>query len=302
MTHDSTQAVANEEAADRAAVGVVPLESVAFALRASLRNRPVLVVVQDADRRESLAGRLAAWSLPVEWAGDALTARAKWDQAQAERRPFGLLIVAPTLPDQDGADFVRQIRKTTRRRVPTILLETEVQRPAGRPHSRPLRNAVRLPSPVTDAELLQALCQALARPSSPRTRKVPSPGPAAPPSPSRPEVFDLADAMARAGGSQDRLRKGVKFYFDEAPLALAQIRAGMDRRDASAVARAAHRLTGTLVYLAARSALQAARRVDELGVLGDLGGVAAAIVALEGELATLEQALQPYRAAGADGR
>jgi len=282
------------------ASGALPLESVAFALRASLRERPVLVVEEAAARRENLAARLAVWSLPVEWAVDGLTAQAKWEQSQAERRPFGLLIVAAILPDQDGADLVRQFRKTTRRRVPTIVLEPEGPRPAGGRRSRPLRNAVALPCPVTDAELLHAIRQALARPSSPSPREAASPTPDSPRSPVRPDVFNPADAMARAGGSLDRLRKGIEFYFDEAPLALAQIRAGLDTRDALAIARAAHRLTGTLVYLAAKSALQAARRVDELGVVGDLGGAAAAIAALEGELAELEQILQPYRAPGAD--
>ncbi len=88
----------------------------------------------------------------------------------------------------------------------------------------------------------------------------------------------------------------VEFHFGEAPLLLAQMRAGLQSQDASAIARAAHRLAGTLVYLRAQPALAAARRVDDLGVAGDLQGAAAAIVALEHELALLERALIPHRA------
>jgi HPt (histidine-containing phosphotransfer) domain-containing protein len=110
------------------------------------------------------------------------------------------------------------------------------------------------------------------------------------------EVFDFTDALEGVDGRYDRLQKMVEFYFGEAPLLLAQMRTGLESQDASAIARAAHRLAGTLVYLRAQPALVAARRVDDLGVAGDLKGVTEAIPALEHELAHLERALIPHRA------
>ena len=60
------------------------------------------------------------------------TQRAKilLQQATLQRRPFGLLIVDATLPDQDGAAVIRQLRKTSRRRGPTALM-LPLERQAG---------------------------------------------------------------------------------------------------------------------------------------------------------------------------
>lgn len=117
------------------------------------------------------------------------------------------------------------------------------------------------------------------------------------PSPVPSEVFNFADALAGADGRRDRLQRMVEFYFADTPVLLAQMRAGLQSQDASVIARAAHRLAGTLVYLSAQPALEAAQRVDCLGVAGNLQGAAEAILALEHELTLLEQALVPYRLA-----
>lgn len=109
------------------------------------------------------------------------------------------------------------------------------------------------------------------------------------------EVFDLAEALEGVDGRYDRLQRMVEFYFSEGPLLLAQMRTSLQCQDASALARAAHRLAGTLVYLRAERALAAARRVDDLGIAGELKTVSEAIFALEHELALLEQALVPHR-------
>ena len=114
-----------------------------------------------------------------------------------------------------------------------------------------------------------------------------------PPSPR--DVFDLAAALKCAGGDMARLQKGVELYFREAPRLPAEMRAAAAVGDAVTIARAAHRLAGTLVYLGAPAALAAARRVDECGIAGDLTAAAEAIAALERELARLDSALAPHR-------
>jgi len=109
------------------------------------------------------------------------------------------------------------------------------------------------------------------------------------------EVFDLAEALEGVDGRYDRLQKIVEFYFREASPLLAQMRTGVQCQDGTAIARAAHRLAGTLVYLRAKRALAAARRVDDLGVAGDLHTVSEEISTLEHDLAVLEKALVPHR-------
>ena len=105
------------------------------------------------------------------------------------------------------------------------------------------------------------------------------------------EAFDLVGALQGADGSRDRLQRIIEVYFDEAPLRLAQIHAGVDAQDTTAISAAAHRLAGTLVYLRAAPALAAARRVDDLAVAGDLNGAIQAVAVLEHALGRLESDL-----------
>ncbi len=105
------------------------------------------------------------------------------------------------------------------------------------------------------------------------------------------DVFDLAAALEGVEGRYDRLQKIIDIYCDEAPLRVAEIRSGLADQEAALVARAAHRLSGTLAYLKAARALAAARSVDDLAVAGDLCGANAAFVSLEQNLALLDQVL-----------
>jgi HPt (histidine-containing phosphotransfer) domain-containing protein len=109
------------------------------------------------------------------------------------------------------------------------------------------------------------------------------------------DVFDLAAALEGVEGRYDRLQRIIDIYFDEARLRVAQIRSGLAEQEAALVARAAHRLAGTLVYLKAARALAAARCVDDLAAAGDLCGANAAFATLEQDLALLDQALASER-------
>jgi DNA-binding response OmpR family regulator len=280
----------------RVASEPAPQQGPDSALLDQLRQLSVLVVVEDCGTsRENLVEFLTGWSMAPEWAADGATALAKFRQAVLQRRPFGLLIVDATLPDQEGPALVRQLRKTFRRVGPTILMVPVLATQPGQRSDRPLRNAVRLQKPITRGDLLQAIGRAVSE-RPPRTRGGRTDSCNASSSPAPAAAFDLADALEGVDGRYDRLQRMVEFYFGEAPLLLAQMRTGVQSRDASAIARAAHRLAGTLVYLRAQPALAAARRVDDLGGSGDLQGAAEAIPLLERELAQLEQSLIPHRA------
>jgi HPt (histidine-containing phosphotransfer) domain-containing protein len=109
------------------------------------------------------------------------------------------------------------------------------------------------------------------------------------------EVFDYEEAVARVSGHNDLFQEMVAYFLRDWPGLVEQIRIALERSDATTVARVAHRLKGTVVYLGARLALQAAGRVERLAVSGDLAGVAASMQDLEREMARLEEALAPYR-------
>jgi len=77
----------------------------------------------------------------------------------------------------------------------------------------------------------------------------------------------------------------------------ATIRRALADGDPAAAGRAAHALKGTIVYLGAAPALDAVRRVEQLGRSGDLAAIGQAFRDLEYEVGRLQRALEPYRAA-----
>ena len=111
-----------------------------------------------------------------------------------------------------------------------------------------------LQKPVTQADLLQAIGRALGRRSPPRSRSVRTASPGPPSSPCRPKCLISRDALEGVDGRYDRLQRMVEFYFDDSTAAARpDARRACNVRTPTAIARAAHRLAGTLVYLASTS-------------------------------------------------
>ncbi len=108
-------------------------------------------------------------------------------------------------------------------------------------------------------------------------------------------VFDRNMALARFGKDRELLQEIVVLFLDEAPRLLSEIRASITRRDAKALERAAHTLKGAVGNFGARSAFEAALRLEVMGRDGDFAKAAEACVELEKEIARLERALAALR-------
>jgi two-component system, sensor histidine kinase and response regulator len=108
-------------------------------------------------------------------------------------------------------------------------------------------------------------------------------------------AFNLGEAVNRCFGSRDVFQDMVECFFDEADPLLEQMRAAVSAGDTEGLGRAAHRLKGTVGYLAAPSAMDATRRVEKLGRSGDLAGAAEAIEQLAAEVRILAAAVASYR-------
>ena len=106
--------------------------------------------------------------------------------------------------------------------------------------------------------------------------------------------FNLDEAMARLGGESDLFREMVGFFFSDGLKLLAEIQAAAGADDATAIARKAHRLKGTVLYLGAKAASQAVDRVEAIGRSGDLADAAPAIHSMNIEFTRLAEALRPY--------
>jgi HPt (histidine-containing phosphotransfer) domain-containing protein len=75
----------------------------------------------------------------------------------------------------------------------------------------------------------------------------------------------------------------------------------VQRGDAVALRRAAHSVKGSVGYVAAGPAAEAAQRLEQLATAGDLTGVGEAVARLEGAIHRLTPALVALAAPGSEG-
>lgn len=149
-----------------------------------------------------------------------------------------------------------------------------------------------LTKPISSQQLIETV-ERLARRVGPPHVAAPAASPAQP----KPAAaaFNGAAALASLGGRANLLQQMTAFFLEDAPGRLAEMQTGLLELAPSTIARAAHRLKGTLMYLGAEPALQAAQRVEQLGRAGDLTEAAPAIEALTRELTRLAAELQSRR-------
>jgi HPt (histidine-containing phosphotransfer) domain-containing protein len=108
-------------------------------------------------------------------------------------------------------------------------------------------------------------------------------------------AFELEETLKRLGGHYDLFRDIVGFFFRDTPALVLELRAALETGDLPCIAKAAHRLKGTVLYLGAQPATLAAGRAEAAGDSRNLAEAAAAVGQLADEVRRLEKALAPYR-------
>jgi two-component system, sensor histidine kinase and response regulator len=109
------------------------------------------------------------------------------------------------------------------------------------------------------------------------------------PSPDR--VFDLAEALLIVDGDRKLFREIAQTFVESCPEELSSIRDAIARQDPARLRVASHHLKGSLSALAAREALETAKRLEQMGRNADLTGALAAYDGLERQTQALAQAL-----------
>lgn len=103
--------------------------------------------------------------------------------------------------------------------------------------------------------------------------------------------LDMAVALSRVGGDEELLREIAEIFLDQCPEALSDIRKAAEAGDAQALERAAHSLKGSVSNFGAKSAYDAALRLEMMGRNGQMGATPAALQELESALNQLNPAL-----------
>jgi HPt (histidine-containing phosphotransfer) domain-containing protein len=106
------------------------------------------------------------------------------------------------------------------------------------------------------------------------------------------EAFDRAQLMERVLGDVELLRELIALFLDSYPGQLAQIGAAIEAGDAGALERAAHSLKGSVSHFAAREPFEAALRLEQMGLRGDLAGAEEAYQLLEASIQQLQAGLE----------
>jgi hypothetical protein len=88
----------------------------------------------------------------------------------------------------------------------------------------------------------------------------------------------------------------VSFYLDNVAQWIDEFRGAARARAGDELSRLAHRLRGTLLYLAAHPSERLAGEVEQLASAGGAGGASAALERLLASLGPLEEALRQFRA------
>ena len=152
-----------------------------------LRGLRVLVAEDNETNRRILDGMLARTGAEPVLARDGLAAWGELEEAHAANRPFHLVLTDHQMPGLDGPGLADRIARDARfAALPVVMLSSSGL--AGNAPARSATLAGYLIKPVTEAELLQALLTALARP----------------PGGARPRPRDGAGARARASGPRRR--------------------------------------------------------------------------------------------------
>jgi HPt (histidine-containing phosphotransfer) domain-containing protein len=105
-------------------------------------------------------------------------------------------------------------------------------------------------------------------------------------------VIDRTALLAGVDGNRGLLRELVRLFLADYPQRLAEIKEAAGRGDAEALRIAAHTLKGSVGNFAAKSAFEAAQRLEIMGRDRDLDHADEARMTLESELARLTEVLR----------
>ena len=154
---------ANFATATAAVIAAIPDAS-------ALRDRPTLIVDDNATNRRVLERMLTAWRMVPTLAASVPEALAALRAAQESRRPFQLVLTDAQLPDADGFTLARAIKDDPAIANTTVVMLTSTGRPGDGERCRQSGVAAYLTKPIKRSDLRAAIVLALGGASAPRDR------------------------------------------------------------------------------------------------------------------------------------
>jgi two-component system sensor histidine kinase/response regulator len=180
--------------------------------------------------------------------------------AALERHAFDLILMDVQMPELDGFETTRAIRKRERStggHIPIVALTAHVVKGDAERCLAAGMDAY-VAKPLRARDLYAAIESVLEPALAPAATEAPA------------GVVDEARLLERVGGDTGALTELIDVFLADAPALLNQINAAIDAKDARALRVAAHTLKGAVSNFAAPSATEAAARLQRIGEGGDL--------------------------------
>jgi CheY-like chemotaxis protein/HPt (histidine-containing phosphotransfer) domain-containing protein len=184
--------------------------------------------------------------------------------AALEQKPFDLVLMDVQMPEMNGFEATGAIRERERRResgqhIPIIAMTAHAMK-----GDRERCLAAGMDDYVSKPIIARKLFEAIER-LAPEVAQPPATAPA--------PILDAHRVLDRVEGDTELLRELVAIFLEDCPRQLAEIEEAVGRRDLVALASAAHALKGSIGSFEAGPVFQSAKRLEEIGREGDLGGV-----------------------------
>lgn len=197
---------------------------------------------------------------------------------------FDVVVMDVQMPEMDGLEATAEIRRGERMtgtHIPIIAMTAHAMK-GDRERCLEAGMDGYTSKPIRANELEQAIAKVLTK-SSMRVH------------PSRNEAaeqgINRAALLKGVDGNRRLLNQMVRLFLADYPRRVAEIKDAIHRRDADALARAAHALKGSAGNFAAKNAIAVAQRLETMGRNGEFNTAGEECVALESELARLSEDL-----------
>jgi two-component system sensor histidine kinase/response regulator len=230
----------------------------------ALAGRRILVVDDNALNREVVSDFLLVVGMKVDTAVNGLDALAHLDQGT-----YDAVLMDMHMPEMDGLTAVQEIRRRPHWSGLPIIALTAQARVEDRKASLAAGMNAHLTKPIDEMALYRTLSQLF----SAATVDAAVAGPAVlPPLAASPgfNSFDLAAALKRLGGQEERLHRLLRGFLRDFSATPAKLAEALEAGNAEEVTALAHTAKGAASYLDAREFCDIAGRLEEVARKTDL--------------------------------
>jgi CheY-like chemotaxis protein/HPt (histidine-containing phosphotransfer) domain-containing protein len=214
-----------------------------------------------------------------------------------EQNRYDVILMDVQMPGMNGLEATAAIRKREdgSSRVPIVAMTAHAMR-GDREHCLAAGMDGYLSKPINAQEMI-GLVESLGQNVTPVAHLAAATlNPAETSSQATAVIFNPEEALSRCFNSRDMVREMIQCFFDEVDNVFPQMRAALEKGELVEVGRLGHRMKGTVVYLGAQPAKEAALCVERFcnSSLGTPSEAHQAINALEHECLMLKAALSAH--------